>query len=69
MENYYIAAVEIGILKGKLSDPIRGNKAFQTIAADNSGVFGGRRTGDDRWEDGRKIQCLLKRISKHRSKK
>jgi hypothetical protein len=25
--------------------------------------------GDNRWEDGSKIQCLLKRISKHRSKK
>jgi hypothetical protein len=31
MENYYIAAVEIGILKGKLADPIRGDKAFQTM--------------------------------------
>jgi uncharacterized protein YbjT (DUF2867 family) len=40
MENYYIAAVEIGILKGKLSDPIRGDKAFQTIAAANIGAFG-----------------------------
>lgn len=40
MENYYIAAVEIGILKGKLTDPIRGDKAFQTIAVDNIGAFG-----------------------------
>ena len=40
MENYYIAAVEIGILKGKLADPIRGDKAFQTIAVDNIGAFG-----------------------------
>src|SRR5262249_31930345 len=40
MENYYIDAVEIGILKGKLADPIRGNKPYQTIAADNIGAFG-----------------------------
>jgi uncharacterized protein YbjT (DUF2867 family) len=40
MENYYIAAVEIGILKGKLADPIRGDKPYQTIAADNIGAFG-----------------------------
>jgi uncharacterized protein YbjT (DUF2867 family) len=39
MENYYIDAVEIGILKGKLADPIRGNKPYQTIAADNIGAF------------------------------
>src|SRR5262249_57630429 len=48
MENYYIAAVEIGILKGKLADPIRGYKPYQTIAVDNIGAFGrlafGRRT-------------------------
>jgi hypothetical protein len=52
MENYYIAAVEIGILKGKLSDSIRGNKAFHTIAAAPSE---GRRMGDNRWEDGSKF--------------
>lgn len=40
MENYYIAAVEIGILKGKLTDPIRGDKPYQTIAVDNIGAFG-----------------------------
>jgi uncharacterized protein YbjT (DUF2867 family) len=40
MENYYIAAVEIGILKGKLADPIRGDKSYQTIAVDNIGAFG-----------------------------
>lgn len=40
MENYYIAAVEIGILKGKLADPIRGDKPYQTIAVDNIGAFG-----------------------------
>lgn len=40
MENYYIAEVEIGILKGKLADPIRGNKSYQTIATENIGAFG-----------------------------
>jgi len=40
MENYYIDAVEIGILKGKLADPIRGDKPYQTIAADDIGAFG-----------------------------
>src|SRR5262249_25705297 len=40
MENYYIAAVEIGILKGKLADPIRGDKPYQTIAVDDIGAFG-----------------------------
>ena len=40
MENYYIDAVEIGILKGKLADPIRGDKPYQTIAVDNIGAFG-----------------------------
>jgi len=39
MENYYIAAVEIGLLKGKLADPIRGDKAYQTIAVENIGAF------------------------------
>jgi uncharacterized protein YbjT (DUF2867 family) len=39
MENYYIDVVEIGILKGKLADPIRANKPYQTIAADNIGAF------------------------------
>jgi len=39
MENYYIDAVEIGILKGKLADPIRGEKPYQTIAVDNIGAF------------------------------
>src|SRR5438477_537963 len=33
MENYYVDAVEIGILKGKLMDPVRGDKPYQTIAA------------------------------------
>lgn len=40
MENYYIETVEVGILKGKLADPIRGDKPYQTIAADNIGAFG-----------------------------
>jgi uncharacterized protein YbjT (DUF2867 family) len=39
MENYYIDQVEIGILKGKLVDPIRGDKPYQTIAADDIGGF------------------------------
>jgi len=39
MENYYIDAVEIGILKGKLADPIRGDKPYQTIAASDIGGF------------------------------
>jgi len=39
MENYYIDQVEIGILKGKLMDPIRADKPYQTIATDDSGAF------------------------------
>lgn len=39
MENYYIDQVEVGILKGKLMDPIRGDKPYQTIAADDIGGF------------------------------
>jgi uncharacterized protein YbjT (DUF2867 family) len=39
MENYYIDQVEVGILKGKLVDPIRGDKPYQTIAADDIGAF------------------------------
>jgi uncharacterized protein YbjT (DUF2867 family) len=39
MENYYIDQVEIGILKGKLMDPIRPDKPYQTIAADDIGAF------------------------------
>lgn len=38
MENYYIDAVEIGILKGKLTDPIRADKSYQTIAVENIGA-------------------------------
>jgi uncharacterized protein YbjT (DUF2867 family) len=39
MENYYVDQVEIGILKGKLMDPIRGEKPYQTIATDDIGAF------------------------------
>ena len=39
METYYIDQVELGILKGKLADPIRGDKTYQTIAADDIGAF------------------------------
>ena len=39
MENYYVTQVEIGILKGKLMDPVRGDKKYQTIAADDIGGF------------------------------
>ena len=39
MENYYIDQVEISILKGKLLDPIRADKPYQTIAIDDIGAF------------------------------
>src|SRR5260370_14175621 len=39
MENYYIDQVEIGILKGKLVDPIRADKPYQTIASDDIAAF------------------------------
>ena len=39
MENYYIDQVEIALLKGKLMDPIRANKPYQTIATDDIGGF------------------------------
>ena len=39
MENYYIDQVEIGILKGKLMDPIRADKPYQTIASEDIGAF------------------------------
>lgn len=39
MDNYYVDQVEIGILKGKLIDPVRGDKPYQTIAADDIGAF------------------------------
>ena len=39
MENYYVDQVEIALLKGKLMDPIPGDKPYQTIAADDIGAF------------------------------
>ena len=39
MEGYYIDQVEVGILKGKLVDPIRPDKPYQTIATDDIGAF------------------------------
>jgi len=39
MENYYIDQVEIGVLKGKLMDPIRADKPYQTIATEDIGAF------------------------------
>src|SRR5713101_211128 len=39
MENYYVDQVEIGILKGKLMDPVRADKPYQTIATDDIGAF------------------------------
>jgi uncharacterized protein YbjT (DUF2867 family) len=39
MEMYYIDQVEIGILRGKLLDPIRADKPYQTIAVDDIGAF------------------------------
>lgn len=42
MENYYIPDVEKGILKGKLVDPIRGDKRLQLVAADDIGAFTAR---------------------------
>src|SRR5262245_6993708 len=39
MENYYVDQVEISILKGKLLDPIRADKLYQTVAAEDIGAF------------------------------
>ena len=39
MEDYYVDQVEIGILKGKLMDPIRADKPYQTIATEDIGAF------------------------------
>jgi uncharacterized protein YbjT (DUF2867 family) len=39
MENYYIPAVEKGLLKGRLIDPVRPDKRYQTIATDDIGKF------------------------------
>jgi uncharacterized protein YbjT (DUF2867 family) len=39
MENYYVDEVEIGILQGKLRDPVRADKRFQKVATDDIGAF------------------------------
>jgi uncharacterized protein YbjT (DUF2867 family) len=39
MENYYIDQVEVALLKGKLMDPIRPDKPYQTIATEDIGAF------------------------------
>ncbi|MET8875616.1 NmrA/HSCARG family protein [Nocardia sp. NPDC004604] len=39
MENYYIPAVEKGLLKGRLNDPLRADIPYQTIATDDIGKF------------------------------
>jgi uncharacterized protein YbjT (DUF2867 family) len=39
MENYYIDQVEVALLKGKLMDPIRADKPYQTIATEDIGGF------------------------------
>ena len=39
MENYYVDQVEIGILQGKLYDPVRADRPYQTIASDDIGGF------------------------------
>ena len=39
METYHILEVEVGLLKGKLADPIRADKLYQTIATDDIGAF------------------------------
>src|SRR5260370_3804842 len=39
METYHILEVEVGILKGKLADPILADKPYQTIATDDIGAY------------------------------
>ncbi len=39
MEMYHVLEVEVGLLKGKFADPVRGDKPYQTIAADDIGGF------------------------------
>jgi len=39
MENYYIPAVEKGLLRGRLIDPLWPDKPYQTIATDDIGKF------------------------------
>ena len=39
MEMYNVLEVELGLLKGKLADPLRGDRPYQTIATDDVGAF------------------------------
>jgi uncharacterized protein YbjT (DUF2867 family) len=39
MEDYYLEPFELSILGGKLLDPIRADKPYQTIAVDDIGAF------------------------------
>ena len=39
MENYYIPLLEKQLLKGRLFDPVRGDRPLQTIASDDIGKF------------------------------
>ena len=39
MENYYLAPFELSILQGRLLDPVRADKPYQTIAVDDIGAF------------------------------
>lgn len=39
MEMYNVLEVEVGLLKGKLVDALRGGKPYQTIATDDIGAF------------------------------
>jgi len=39
MEMYNVLQVEVGLLKGKLMDPLRDDKPYQTIATDDIGAF------------------------------
>jgi len=39
MENYYIPSVEKGLVRGRLIDPVRADKPYQTIATDDIGKF------------------------------
>lgn len=39
MENYYIPAVEKGLVKGRLVDPVRADTPYQSIATDDIGKF------------------------------
>src|SRR5262249_26562689 len=40
MENYYVEQVEIGILRGRLMDPVRADKPYQTTAREAWGGLG-----------------------------